>query len=128
MLSMLIQQNPLVLVTFVQVNLFLERTFTQVNLFVKVIFVKVKTLLLKSFHVNLFVLIGDISHVNLPLLNQQLFLILIFSVYYKFIITAMNIFTNLFLAMVILLSKLTCLRAFFTLHISHGIVSFYALV
>ena len=73
MLSMLIPQNPLLPVTFVLVNLFLETMFTQVNLFLKVIFVKVKPLVLKSFDVNLFVLAGDIYHVNSSLLNQQLF-------------------------------------------------------
>ena len=52
-------------------------------------------------------------HVDSSILSQQLFFtfflsILIFSVYYKFSIMAMNIFTNLLLAIVILLSKLTC--------------------
>ena len=57
-------------------------------------------------------------HVGLSILSQQLFFIfflsiLIFSVYYKFSIITMNIFTNLLLAIVILLSKLTCLREYF---------------
>ena len=59
------------------------------------------------------VLTGHIYHVNSSLLSQQSFFIfllsvLIFSVYYKFSIVTINIFTNLFLAIVILLSKLTC--------------------
>ena len=54
------------------------------------------------------VLTDHIYHVNTSILNQQLFLI--FSVYYKFSIITMNIFTNLLLAIVILLSKLTCFR------------------
>ena len=66
---------------------------------------------------------GHICNVNSSLLRQRLLFIfflsiLIFSVYYKFSITTKNIFTNLFLAMVILLSKLTCSREFLILHIS----------
>ena len=60
---------------------------------------------------------------NSSILSQRLFFIfllsiLIFSVYYKFSIITMNIFTNLLLAIVILLSKLTCLREFFIMFIS----------
>ena len=69
------------------------------------------------------VLTGHVCHVNASLLKQQLFFILflsilIFSVYYKFSIITMNIFTNLFLVIVIPLSKLTCLREIFILYIS----------
>ena len=71
------------------------------------------------------VLTGHICHVNSSLLKQQLFFILflsilIFSVYYKLSILAMNIFTNLLLVIVILLSKLTCLTEFFILYISRN--------
>ena len=63
------------------------------------------------------VLTDHTYHVDSSILSQQLFFIfflsiLIFSVYYKFSIITMNIFTNLLLAIVILLSKLTCLREF----------------
>ena len=61
------------------------------------------------------VLTDHIYHVNTSILNQQLFFIfflsiLVLSVHYKF--------TNLLLAIVILLSKLTCLREFFIMFIS----------
>ena len=64
------------------------------------------------------VLTDHTYHVDSSILSQQLFFIfflsiLIFSVYYKFSLITMNIFTNLLLAIVILLSKLTCLREFF---------------
>ena len=67
------------------------------------------------------VLTDHIYHVNTSILNQQLFFIfflsiLVFSVHYKFSI--ITIFTNLLLAIVILLSKLTCLREFFIMFIS----------
>ena len=57
-------------------------------------------------------------YVDSSILSQQLFYIfflsiLTFSVYYKFCIITMNIFTNLLSAIVILLSKVTCLREFF---------------
>ena len=45
--------NMLVLVTFVQVKLFVETIFAQVSLFAEIMFVKVNTLLLISFHVTL---------------------------------------------------------------------------
>ena len=69
------------------------------------------------------VLTDHTYHVDSSILSQQLFFIfflsiLIFSVYYKFSIITMNIFTNLLLAIVILLSKLTCLREFFIMFIS----------
>ena len=38
---------------------------------------------------------------------------LVFSMYYKFSVIKMNVFNNLFLAIVIMLTKLTCLRKFF---------------
>ena len=84
-------------------------------------FVKVNSLVLTCKPV----LTGHIYHVNSSLLSQQPFFIfflsnLIFSVRYKFSIITMNIFTNLFLAIVIPLSKLTCLREFFILYISRN--------
>ena len=59
------------------------------------------------------VLTDHTYHFDSSILSQQLFFIfslsiLIFSMYYKFSITTMNIFTNLLLVIVILLSKLTC--------------------
>ena len=71
------------------------------------------------------VLTDHICHVNSSILSQQLFFIfflsiLMFSVYYKFSIITMNIFTNLLLAIVILLSKLTRLREFFIMFISRN--------
>ena len=71
------------------------------------------------------VLTGHICHANSSMLKQQLFFILllsilIFLVYYKFSIITMNIFTDLFLVTVILLSKSTCLREFFVLYISRN--------
>ena len=68
------------------------------------------------------VLTDHTYHVDSSILSQQLFFIfflsiLIFSVYYKFSIITMNIFTNLLLAIVILLSKSTCLREFFIMFI-----------
>ena len=83
----------------------------------------------KSIHVNIFpckpVLTDYVYHVDSSILSQQLtfifFLsILIFSVYYKFSIITMNIFTNLLLAIVILLSKLTCLREFLIMFVSRN--------
>ena len=69
------------------------------------------------------VLTDHIYHVNSSVLNQQLFFvfffsIFMFSVYYKSSIIRMNIFTNFLFAIVILLSKLTCLREFFIMFIS----------
>ena len=71
------------------------------------------------------VLTDHTYHVDSSILSQQLFFIfflsiLIFSVYYKFSIITRNIFTNLLLAIVILLSKLTCLREFFIMFISRN--------
>ena len=71
------------------------------------------------------VLTDHTYHVDSSILSQQLFFIfflsiLIFSVYYKFSIITMNIFTNLLLAIVILLSKLTCIREFFIMFISRN--------
>ena len=71
------------------------------------------------------VLTDHIYHVNSLMLSQQLFFIfflsiLIFSIYYKFIIITMNIFTNLVFAIVILLSKFPCLWEFFILYISQS--------
>ena len=79
--------------------------------------------------VNIFpckpVLTDHTYHVDSSILGQQLFFrfflsILIFSVYHKFSIITMNIFTNLLLTIVILLSKLTCLREFFIMFISRN--------
>ena len=79
--------------------------------------------------VNIFpckpVLTDHTYHVDSSILSQQLFFkfflsILIFSVYHKFSIITMNIFTNLLLTIVILLSKLTCLREFFVMFISRN--------
>ena len=79
--------------------------------------------------VNIFpckpVLTDHTYHVDSSILGQQLFFrfflsILIFSVYHKFSIITMNIFTNLLLTIVILLSKLTCLREFFIIFISRN--------
>ena len=71
------------------------------------------------------VLTDHTYHVHSPILSQQLFFIfflsiLMFSVYYKFSIITMNIFTNLLLAIVILLSKLTCLREFRKMFVSQN--------
>ena len=73
------------------------------------------------------VLTDHTYHVDSSILSQQLFFIfflsiLIFSVYYKFSIITMNIFTNLLLAIVILLSKLISLREFFIMFISQNSV------
>ena len=114
-LSMSIQQNLLRSVICVQVNLFVETMFVQVNLFVETMFVKVNPLMLLPCKP---VLADYTYHVDSSILSQQLFFIfflsiLIFSVYYKFSLITMNIFSNLLVAIVILLSKLTCLREFF---------------
>ena len=71
------------------------------------------------------VLTDHTYHVDSSILSQQLFFIfflsiLTFSVYYKFSIITMNIFTNLLLAIVILLSKLTCLREFLKMFVSRN--------
>ena len=118
---MFIQQNLLVLVIFVQVNLFVGTMFAQVNLFVEVMFVKVNPLMLISFHVNLFLLTIRVMLIHQQPLFFIFFLsILMFSVYCKFSIITMNIFTNLLLEIVILLSKLTRLREFFIMFISQS--------
>ena len=58
------------------------------------------------------------------MLTQKTFLIfLIFFLtfmYYEFSIIKMNVFINLFLAIIIMLTKLTCLRKFFILNISRN--------
>ena len=46
--------------------------------------------------------------------------LLMFFMYYKFNVIKMNVFINLFLAIVIMLTKLTRLRKFFILHISRN--------
>ena len=46
--------------------------------------------------------------------------LLAFSVYYKYSIFKMNTFINLFLVIIILLTKLTCIRKFFILYISRS--------
>ena len=71
------------------------------------------------------VLTGHICQVNSSILSQRLLFIfflsiLMFSVSYKFSIITMNIFTNLLLAIVMLLSKLTRLREFFIMFISRN--------
>ena len=43
-----------------------------------------------------------------------------FSMYYKFSVIKMNFLMNLFLVIVIMLKKITCLREFFILHISRN--------
>ena len=76
-------------------------------------------------------------NIRIPLQNvltQIIFIIfllsfLTFSIYYKF--SKMNVFINFFLAIAIMLTKLTCLRRFFILNISrngtflHSIVKTY---
>ena len=58
------------------------------------------------------------------MLTQKTFLIfLIFFLtfmYYEFSIIKMNVFINLFLAIIIMLTKLTCLRKFFISNISRN--------
>ena len=85
------------------------------KLFVETMFVKVNPLMFLPCKP---VLADYTYHVDSSILSQQLFFIfflsiLIFSVYYKFSLITMNIFSNLLVAIVILLSKLTCLREFF---------------
>ena len=113
-LSMFLQQSPLVLVIFVQVSLFVETMFAQVKSICRSNFrqsepTNVNILPCKPF------LTDHIYHVNSStILSRQLFFvfflsILIFSVYFKFRIIT-NMFTNLLLAIVMLLSKITCLK------------------
>ena len=59
------------------------------------------------------VLTDHICHINSSILSQQLFFIFFLSVYYNFSIITMNIFTNMHLATVILLSKLLRLSEIF---------------
>ena len=71
------------------------------------------------------VLTDHICQVNSSILSQRLLFIfflsiLMFSVSYKFSIITMNIFTNLLLAIVILLSRLTRLSEFFIMFISRN--------
>ena len=68
---------------------------------------------------------NHICFVNSSLPTQQILYIfllslLAFSVYYKYSIFKMNIFINLFLVIIILLTKLTCFRRFFILYISQS--------
>ena len=63
------------------------------------------------------VLTDHICHINSSILSQQLFFIFFLSVYYNFSIITMNIFTNMHLATVILLSKLMRLSEFFIMFI-----------
>ena len=120
---MSIQENLLRPIICVQVNLFVETMFVQVNLFVETMFVKVNPLLI-SFRVNLFSLTIPIMLTLINIRSTAIFWfflsILIFSVYHKFSIITMNIFTNLLLTIVILLSKLTCWREFFIIFISRN--------
>ena len=74
-----------------------------------------------SFQVNLFVQTIFVSLINHYQLNRyHIFLLslLAFSVYYKHSIFTMNIFINLFLVIMILLTKSTCFKKFFILCIS----------
>ena len=64
-----------------------------------------------------------ICFINSSVSTQQISFIfllslLAFSVYYKYNIFKMNTFINLFLVIIILLTKLTCFRKFFILYIS----------
>ena len=103
----------------------------QVNLSVEIMFVKVSPLVLISFHVNLFtstksimLIIISIIIISMIINSAANFLyifflsILIFSDYYKYSIITMNIFTNLLLAIVMLLPKLTSLRKSFIMYTS----------
>ena len=68
---------------------------------------------------------NHICFVNSSLPTQQILYIfllslLAFSVYYKYSIFKMNIFINLFLVIMILLTKSTCFRKFFILYISRS--------
>ena len=142
-LVMFVQVKLLVLVMFFQVIPLVLSMFIQQNLLVLVIFVQTKTICRnnvrpskrtcrnnvcqsKPTNVNILpckpVFTGHIYCVSSSILSQQLFFIfffsiLVFSVYYKFSIITINIFINLVLAIVTLLSKLTCLREFFTIFI-----------
>lgn len=116
-LSMFIEVSQKVLAIFVLVNLFVVTMFTQVNLFVEMTFVKVNLFAL-SIYIHIYI------YVDSTLLIQQLFFIfslpfLIFPFYYKYSIILINIFM-IFLTIVILTSKLTCLRKFFILYISRN--------
>ena len=97
---MFVKENPQVIVIFV-----IDILFTQVM----------------SYQMDLFILTIPVSLIHYCQLNRYCFIFLLsllaFSGYYKYIFK-MNTFINLLLAMTILLTKLTCLRKFFILHIS----------
>ena len=75
-----------------------------------------------SFQVNLFVQTIFNSLIHHYQLNRYIYIFLLsllaFSVYYKYSIFKMNIFINLFLVIMILLTKSTCFRKFFISYIS----------
>ena len=114
MLSMIIQTKSVKAVICVQVNLFVETIFVQVNLFVETVFVKVNPLMLISFRLNLFSLTIPIMLIHQYYISSYCLYFFI-PFYFQWIIIQYNnnIFTNLLLAIVILLSKSTCLREFF---------------
>lgn len=129
MLVIFIQVNPLVVVTVNQVILFALATLIQVILLVLVMLsLTILFIVILFVQVNLFVchrypiytwnvLPGKLFRTNHTcsinsLSTQQIFLIILLSlltcsVDYKYIIIMINNFVNLFLAMIILLTKLT---------------------
>ena len=111
---MITQTKSVKAVICVQVNLFVETIFVQVNLFVETVFVKVNPLMLISFHLNLFSLTIPIMLIHQYYISSYCLYFFI-PFYFQCIIIQYNnnIFTNLLLAIVILLSKSTCLREFF---------------
>ena len=110
---------------FVQAELFVELRFVKVNQLVIVIFV-IQTLLTQvmSFQVNLLVQTIFVSLIHHYRLNRYhlyiLLSLLAFSVYYRYNIFKMNIRINLFLVIMILLTKSTCFGKFFILYISRS--------
>ena len=118
MLSMITQTKSVKAVICVQVNLFVETIFVQVNLFVETVFVKVNPLMLISFRLNLFSLTIPIMLIHQYYISSYCLYFFI-PFYFQCIIIQYNnnIFTNLLLAIVILLSKSTCLREFFIMFI-----------
>ena len=53
---------------------------------------------------------------------------LVFSMYYKFSVIKMNFFINFFLVIVIMVTKLTCLRKLFILYISRSTTFLHSIV
>ena len=111
---MIIQTKSVKAVICVQVNLFVETIFVQVNLFVEAVFVKANPLMLISFRLNLFSLTIPIMLIHQYYISSYCLYFFI-PFYFQCIIIQYNnnIFTNLLLATVILLSKSTCLQEFF---------------